>query len=134
MRRYSQLVWRLLSYDPRMTITRIHTSARASHIVINNGVAYLSGQVAEDPDANVQEQTRSTLARVDALLSEAGSDRQHLLTATIYLRDIDNHFALMNEVWNEWVPEGHAPARACVEAHMARPTLLVEICVTAAVI
>lgn len=116
-----------------MAITRTHTSARASHIVANNGVIYLSGQVAEDPDADVQEQTRSTLSRIDALLTEAGSDKEHLLSATIYLRDIDNHFALMNEVWNEWVPEGHAPARACVEAHMARSALLVEICVIAAV-
>jgi len=116
-----------------MSITRIHTSARASHIVINNGTVYLSGQVATDPDSDIQEQTRSTLAKIDELLVEAGSDREHLLSATIYLRDIDNHFALMNEVWNDWVPEGHAPARACVEAHMARSALLVEVCVTAAV-
>lgn len=115
-----------------MTISRSHTSARASGIVINSGIVYLSGQVAEDPEANVQEQTRSTLGRVDVLLAEAGTDNSHLLTATIYLRDIDNHFALMNEVWNDWVPKGHAPARACVEAHMARSSLLVEVCVTAA--
>ncbi len=114
-------------------ITRMKTTERASAIVINNGIVYLSGQVAEDPDADIQEQTRSTLAKVDALLAEAGSDRQHLLSATIYLRDIANHFALMNEVWNDWVPTGHAPARVCVEAHMARSALLVEICVTAAV-
>lgn len=116
-----------------MAITRIDTSARASKIVINQGVVYLSGQVAEDPTADIQDQTRSTLARVEALLEEAGSSTSHMLSATIYLRDIDNHFALMNEVWNEWVPEGHAPARACVEAHMARSALLVEICVTAAI-
>jgi len=115
-----------------MNISRIHTSARASGIVINNGVVYLSGQVAEDPDADIQDQTRSTLARVDALLQEAGTDREHMLSATIYLRDIANHFGLMNEVWNQWVPDGHAPARACVEAHMARSSLLVEICVIAA--
>jgi len=116
-----------------MSISRTHTSARASHIVVNNGTVYLSGQVAADPDAGIQEQTRSTLERIDVLLAEAGSDREHLLSATIYLRDIDNHFALMNEIWNAWVPEGHAPARACVEAHMARSALLVEICVIAAV-
>lgn len=115
-----------------MPIERKHTSERASLIVMHNSVVYLSGQVAEDPDADIQEQTRSTLARVDKLLEEAGTDREHLLSATIFLRDIDNHFALMNEVWNAWVPTGHAPARACVEAHMARSTLLVEICVTAA--
>jgi enamine deaminase RidA (YjgF/YER057c/UK114 family) len=115
-----------------MTITRIGTTERASKIVIHGGVVHLAGMVAEDPDADIQEQTRSTLARVDAALSEAGTDGEHLLSATIYLRDIDNHFALMNEVWNDWVPTGHAPARACVEAHMARPALLVEICVIAA--
>ena len=100
--------------------------------MINAGTVYLSGQVAEDPDADIQEQTRSTLGRINTLLAEAGTDNSHLLTATIYLRDIDNHFALMNEVWNAWVPDGHAPTRACVEAHMARSGLLVEICVTAA--
>jgi enamine deaminase RidA (YjgF/YER057c/UK114 family) len=115
-----------------MPITRQQVTERASKIVSHNGVVYLSGQVAEDPDADIQEQTRSTLARVDAALDEAGTDREHLLSAQIFLRDIDNHFALMNEVWNAWVPDGHAPARACVEAHMARPGLLVEICVTAA--
>ena len=115
-----------------MPISRLHTTERASKIVTHNGVVYLSGQVAADPDADIQEQTRSTLARVDEALAEAGTDREHLLSTTIFLRDIDNHFALMNEVWNAWVPDGHAPARACVEAHMARSGLLVEICVTAA--
>ncbi len=110
----------------------MHTSERASGIVIHNGVVYLSGHVAEDPGADIQDQTRSTLARIDAKLAEAGTTREHLLTATIYLRDIDNHFALMNEVWNDWVPSGHAPTRACVEAHMARSGLLVEITITAA--
>ena len=115
-----------------MSITRMHTGERASKIVVHGDTVYLSGQVAEDPEADIREQTRSTLARVDGLLAEAGTDREHLLSATIFLRDIDNHFAPMNEVWNSWVPEGHAPARACVEAHMARSALLVEICVVAA--
>lgn len=115
-----------------MEITRLHTTERASKVVIHSGVVYLSGHVAEDPDADISDQTRSTLARIDDALAEAGTDREHLLSATIWLRDIDNHFALMNEVWNDWVPTGHAPARACVEAHMARSALLVEISITAA--
>ncbi|MFK7802537.1 MAG: RidA family protein [Anaerolineae bacterium] len=116
-----------------MTITRKHTGVRASKIVINNGTIYLAGQVAADPAEDIQGQTRSTLARVEELLIEAGSSKEHILSATIYLRDIANHFALMNEVWNAWVPEGHAPARACVQAHMARAALLVEISIVAAV-
>lgn len=102
-------------------------------IVRHDNVIYLSGQVAEDPDADVQEQTRSTLARVEALLAEAGTTPDQVLSATIYLRDIANDFAPMNEVWNAWVPDGHAPARTCVQAHMARAALLVEISVIAAV-
>ncbi len=115
-----------------MTIDRRGTNARMSRIVINNGVVYLAGQVAADFDADITEQTRSTLERVDAALADAGTDNEHLLSVSIFLRDIDNHFAAMNAVWDAWVPEGHAPARACVEAHMARPALLIEICVIAA--
>ncbi|MFT5195384.1 MAG: enamine deaminase RidA (YjgF/YER057c/UK114 family) [Cellvibrionaceae bacterium] len=116
-----------------MSIERQKTNARMSAIVVHNGTVYLAGQVASDVEADVQEQTRTTLAKIDGLLAEAGSSREKILSAIIYLRDIDNHFSLMNEVWNAWVPEGHAPARACVEAHMARASILVEISIVAAV-
>jgi enamine deaminase RidA (YjgF/YER057c/UK114 family) len=71
------------------------------------------------------------LDKVDQLLLDAGSDRQHLLSATIYIKDMQD-FQAMNTVWDSWIPEGHAPARACVQASMARPELLVEISVVAA--
>jgi enamine deaminase RidA (YjgF/YER057c/UK114 family) len=70
------------------------------------------------------------LDKVDQLLLDAGSDRQHLLSATIYIKDMQD-FQAMNTVWDNWIPEGHAPARACVQASMARPELLVEISVVA---
>ncbi|MCP3852641.1 MAG: RidA family protein, partial [Gammaproteobacteria bacterium] len=65
------------------------------------------------------------------LLEQAGSDRKHILSTTIYIKDM-KYFSEMNEVWDNWVPEGYAPARACVEASMARDALLVEISVIAA--
>ena len=110
-------------------IERIGTTARASKIVQHNGVAYLSGQVAEG--ATIQEQTRDCLAKVDTLLVEAGSSRTQMLRATIWLSDM-SYFAGLNEVWNAWVPDGHAPARACGEAKLARAELMVEIIVDAA--
>lgn len=116
-----------------MTISRQGTNRRMSQIVVHNGTGYFAGQVGADATADVQEQTRSTLAKIDTLLAQAGTDKTQLLSATIYLKDIAAHFALMNEVWEAWVPEGHAPARACVQAEMARSTLLVEISVIAAV-
>lgn len=110
-------------------IDRIETSARMSKIVKHNGVAYLCGQVGEG--ASVAEQTLDCLSRVDALLKKAGSSREQMLQAVIWLADMAD-FAEMNGVWDAWVPEGHAPARACGEAKLARSELKVEIIVTSA--
>lgn len=115
-----------------MTITRMETKQRMSKIVIHNGTIYLCGQVAEDSTQDIQEQTQTMLDKVDILLSQAGSDREHILSATMYIKSM-NLFSQMNDVWDNWIPEGHAPARACVEASMAREELLVEISVVAAV-
>ncbi len=118
-----------------MTITRHDTKARMSRAVIHPGIAYLCGQVAgpEARHGDITEQTKSMLARLDALLAEIGSDRENLLTATIYLRD-SHDVAAMNAVWDAWVPTGHAPARTCVCAPMPADELRVEITVTAAVV
>ena len=118
----------------KMNITRLGTERRRmSKIVIHNGTVYLCGQVAKDSDAGIKEQTQTMLDKVDDLLEQAGSDRQHILSATIYIKDMQD-FAEMNAVWDEWVIEGNSPARACVEASLARPELLVEISVVAAVV
>ncbi len=79
---------------------------------------------------DVAGQTREALSRIDSLLAEAGSSREQVLSATIYLNDIAN-FAAMNAEWEKWVPPGSAPARTTVEASLASPDLLVEITVTA---
>ncbi|MCB5161885.1 RidA family protein [Marinomonas algarum] len=114
------------------TIERMEVGQRMSRIVKHNETVYLCGQVGADANTDISEQTRTMLDKVDALLEQAGSDRSYILSATIYLRDMKD-FAAMNAVWDAWIPEGHAPARACVEARMARAELLVEISVVAAV-
>lgn len=111
-------------------IKRLETGQRMSKIVIHNDVAYLCGQVGAGE--TVAEQTADCLSRIDALLEQAGSDREHILQAIVWLRDMAD-FAEMNAVWDAWVPQGHAPARACGEARLARDVLKVEIIVTAAV-
>ena len=116
-----------------MNITRIGTERRRmSKIVIHNDTIYLCGQVAKDSKKDITEQTRSMLDKVDVLLAESGSDRKHILSATLYIKDMKD-FAEMNAVWDDWVIEGYSPARACVEASLAREELLVEISVVAAV-
>lgn len=110
-------------------ITRHDTGPRMSRIVIHGQTVYLAGQVGEGD--TVAEQTRTCLARIDTLLEQAGSSRQHMLQAIVWLADMAD-FAEMNSVWDAWVPEGHAPARACGESRLARDDLRVEIIVTAA--
>lgn len=110
-------------------IERSDTSARSSKIVKHGGVVYLTGQVAEGD--SIEEQTHACLAKVDALLEQAGSSRERLLQVTIWLSDMAD-FASMNEIWNAWVPEGFAPARACGQVKLARDVLKIEILVIAA--
>ena len=112
-------------------ITRMKTTSRISSINICNGIVYLSGQVGFPDGAGLVEQAENMLSKVDTLLKEAGSSRECMLSAIVFLRDMKD-FATFNEVWDAWVPEGHAPARACVEARMARETVLCEVCVIAA--
>ncbi len=81
--------------------------------------------------ASVADQTKQTLAKIEGLLTEAGSDKTKILQAIIWLSSMDD-FAEMNAVWGNWVIPGTEPARACGEAALARPELKVEITITAA--
>lgn len=88
-----------------MSIQRQLTNERMSQIVSHNGTVYLAGQVGDDFDAGIEQQTRDVLANIERLLDLAGTDKQHLLSATIYLNDIEAHFAGMNSVWDQWLPK-----------------------------
>ena len=114
-----------------MSIERFEGTGRMSRAVRHNGVLYLCGQTSRE-GGDVQAQTRDVLAKIEELLNKYGSDRNHLLTATIYLKDMGD-FAAMNEVWDAWVVDGNEPTRACVKAELASPSILVEIVVSAAV-
>ncbi|MDO9525284.1 MAG: RidA family protein [Gemmobacter sp.] len=111
-------------------VTRLHIGKRMSEAVIHNGTIWLSGQVGEGD--SVADQTRDILRQIDDVLAEAGSSKENILQAIIWLADIAD-FAEMNAVWDEWVPQGHTPARATGEARLAAPKYKVEIIVTAAV-
>jgi enamine deaminase RidA (YjgF/YER057c/UK114 family) len=114
-----------------MTIKRSKVGARMSQCVVHGDTVYLAGQVADDPNTDVGGQTKQILAKIDGLLAEAGSDKSKLLSATVWLSDI-RAFDEMNKVWDAWVSSGNTPARACVEAKLARANLLVEIGIVAA--
>ena len=115
-----------------MSIERLHVGHRMSQIVTHGDTVYLAGQVAErNAGGSVADQTQEILDKIDGYLAEVGSDKTKILRATIWLSNIDT-FDEMNGVWDAWVPEGHTPARACVEARLAFPQFTVEISVIAA--
>ncbi len=114
------------------SVERFETNKRMSRVVKHNNVIYLSGLTADNPDEDVQGQTRSVLAKIEKYLLAHGSSLDKILTAQIWLKDIERDFAGMNEVWDSWLPEGTAPTRATGESKLAAPKLLVEIIVSAA--
>ncbi len=101
-----------------------------STAVTRGDTVYLSG-VIPDPVGDVRSQTAQVLQRIDDQLKAAGTDKSGLLTAQVWLADMAT-FVEHNEAWNEWVDPVNPPVRACVQAQLTHPSLLVEIMVTAA--
>jgi enamine deaminase RidA (YjgF/YER057c/UK114 family) len=112
-------------------ITRIDPGSRFSQAVVTKDMVYLAGQVGE-PGTSVSDQTRSVLAKIDELLVRAGSRKELIVQALIWLADM-NDYDEMNAAWDEWVPDNAKPARATGEVRLAEPEYKVEIIVTAAV-
>jgi enamine deaminase RidA (YjgF/YER057c/UK114 family) len=117
-----------------MDIQRIQPNNRLSRALIYDGRVYVTGQVARNRVQDVFAQTTEVLGLIDELLEQSGTDKNHILFAQIWLRNIETDFARMNEAWEAWVEHGHVPARATVEAKLASPDILVEITVTAATV
>eukprot|EP00042_Codosiga_hollandica_P028026 m.144379 g.144379 ORF g.144379 m.144379 type:complete len:120 (-) comp52660_c0_seq2:205-564(-) len=112
------------------SIERFGVTQRFSDSVVHNNVVYLV-EVPPDTSKDITGQTSDLLAAIDRLLTQAGSARTRILMATIYLRDMADYDG-MNSVWDSWLPAGQAPARACVQAGLARAEFRVEIALTAA--
>jgi enamine deaminase RidA (YjgF/YER057c/UK114 family) len=118
-----------------MAIRRIELTQppgpRMSRCVVRGDMVYLAGLTANDTTQDIKGQTRQVLDKIDGYLAEAGSGKSNLLSANLWIKDMAL-FAEMNSVWNAWVDPANPPARACVQAEMARPEVLIEIMVTAA--
>ena len=113
-------------------IQRFGVTPRFADSVVHRGTVYLV-EVPSNLDADAGAQTTDLLASVERLLAKAGSDKAHLLMVTIYLADMADYEG-MNTVWDAWLPAGCAPARACVQARLAKPEYRVEMALTAATV
>ena len=115
-----------------MAIERHEVGSRMSKAVVHGNTVYLAGIVADNPKGKrIKEQTQDILGQIDGFLAKAGTDKTRLLSANIWITDMAE-FAEMNAVWDAWVPQGHTPPRATVEAKLFDPKVLVEIVVVAA--
>lgn len=113
-----------------MTIQRINAGPRMSQAVVHGNTVYLAGQVGA-PGESVTAQTQTVLKQVEELLTQTGSDKSKMLSATIWLADMAD-FAEMNAVWDAWIGGKDAPTRATGEAKLATPDYKVEVIIVAA--
>ena len=114
-----------------MTVQRLHVQKRFSEIAISGNLIHLAGQLASDTSLDIKGQTQQTLDYIDQFLADAGSDKSHILSVMIFLKDIEQDYAAMNEVWDAWVADIEALPRTCVEAKLYDPNVLVEMTVVA---
>lgn len=114
-----------------MTVQRLHITQRFSEIAISGQLIHLAGQLATDLDLDIKGQTQQTFEIIDQFLADAGTDKSHIMSVTIYLKDIEQDYAAFNEVWDAWVSDIEALPRTCVEAKLYDPRVLVELTVVA---
>jgi enamine deaminase RidA (YjgF/YER057c/UK114 family) len=110
----------------------IDSNHRMSQVVVHGNTAYLAGQVAADATVGMRGQTEQILQGIDQLLAKAGTDKSHILSATIWITDMAE-FQEMHTAWDAWVIPGRMPARACVTGNLAKPEWKVEVMLIAAI-
>ena len=115
-----------------MKIHHIDTNKRLSTAVSFDNFVFLSGQVPTTLDGDFETQTKEVLEKIDCLLDKAGSNKSYILSAQIWIKNIEKDFDAFNKLWEAWLPDDCAPARAAVEANLARPNVLVEVALIAA--
>ncbi|ORE91338.1 RidA family protein [Acuticoccus yangtzensis] len=109
-----------------------HMQTRINHRVVeHNGVLYFGGLVADDKSKDMKGQTAEICAKLDTLLAEVGSSKEHILTAMIYISDFAAKEG-MNEAWLEWIPAEHLPTRATIGVAELGKDVHIEIVISAA--
>lgn len=110
-------------------ITRIPGKVATRSRSVAAGDFVFTVAVAVDKNPSLYEQTRQTLAQLDRNLTDAGSHKSMIVSATVYITDMARK-GEMNRAWEEWVDLANPPQRACVGVALEGEDL-VEIVVTA---
>ena len=116
--------------------TVLDDQAPYSQGIIHGDTIRLAGQVPDNRDGeivgnDIETQTRQAVENVEALLSEAGSSLESVVSVTAYLTDIDD-FEAFNDVYGELFPDPK-PARTTVAVAGLAVDARLELQVTAVV-
>lgn len=119
------------NFKPGLPVRRIDAGPRLSEATIHDDRVYLSGVIPQDTAQDIAGQTIQVLSAIKALLERIGSSRTKILSALIFLTDMDDYDAV-NAVWDDWIVAEASPARAVVQAKLSDPKAKIEIMVVAA--
>ncbi len=115
-----------------MEIKRYGGNGRRSLCVKHGNTLYVSGITASDLTGDIKQQTEEVLDEIDSILARRKTNKNSILSATIYLADMGDYGAF-NAVWDEWIIDSFEPCRSVVEAKLATEEYRVKIAVIAAV-
>lgn len=93
-------------------------------------LVFVSGQIPTDANGvlpeGIQAQARQSILNVKAVLEAGGSDLEHVVKTTVFLRDMED-FAAVNEVYAQYFCGEVQPARSCVQAARLPKDMPLEI-------
>ena len=108
-------------------------------VVARGTTVFLRGQVSQDLDSreslhaeDVTLQTKKTMQNIEMLLTEAGSELDHICRIVVYLTDVRHREAVYQEM-GKWLRGVHPCSTGIVVTALARPEWVVEIEVTAVI-
>lgn len=113
-------------------ILRSGGNGRRSTCVIHNDVLYTSGITTVDLEADITGQANDIFTQLDRLMAYRNTDKNHILSATIYLKSMED-FGAFNAAWDLWVMDGYEPARSVVEANLALEEYLLKVSLIVAI-
>ena len=114
-----------------MTITRAIRTPIMHRAVRTGDLVFIGGTIADDTGVSMGAQTANILGKIEGYLKEAGSDRNHVLTASIFVTDLSKKKE-MDAAWTEFFGEA-LPARATVGVADLGGGAMIEVVVTARV-
>ena len=94
-------------------------------MIYTSGMIPIIPETGELETGDVKAQAKQAIGNLIALLNEAGSDADHVVKTTVFIKDM-NDFAAVNEVYATFF-DGAFPSRSCVEVARLPKDVMLEI-------